>query len=263
MTIADLDKERVIVEETKLNLSGQQLYNLQGIESFSSELITEIDLRNNKLKSFDVPFLFRLFPNLRKLDISYNKLERLKIGNLRDRFILRASNNNLKDLEPFLLGELCRLDLCDNNFSKETKKRLRLYEKKCSAWKHAIVLYRYYTSPVLLWYLGIVGPFTAGIGSVTGGLAGVGVDVVKSFLESKALNEQYPFGRIGLAIGALAGALIHPVYVINEYSDCYRSDDISPCCFGYNGHVMCSMYHKSSIDLEAEYRSEYYYNRGV
>lgn len=245
-SVADIDKEMCIGDTSILDLSNRHLHSLQGIERFSSKDIRRINLSKNRLRTLDIPYLLRLFPNLKDLNVNYNKLLELKLGIVPDEFYLHAMKNKLTDLEPFTLGENCVVSLKRNKLSRQVQNRIMLWGKQRPFRKHVSVILRgfwivddhrkYY--PKIMCALGFAG------------MGGVGIGTIMNLKKKQELNKVDFLcllgGLMGVPLVLSTVELIHLLITIKDYIYCYLSVD----CLSFNhvcGKEICSMYDRSRI----------------
>jgi hypothetical protein len=229
---------------TKLDLSNKKIKILLGLERFKSKNVTKIDISGNKLKQLDLGLFFKLFPNLQELNINDNKIDQLTLSRIPDMFILNARYNSLgtiKDIDSFLLGERCQLDLARNSFSEDIQKKIKWCARKRSLWNNIKVFYRYTISPVL-----IIRFFQVFFGTGIGLVSGFIIDGLK-----KPTN-QFNFIGFGSLFGACLGYVYPTLSALLEYKNCKEE---SGCHAMTNGHLMCSLSNrsKSYVNFDQQY----------
>ncbi len=94
-----------------LELRNKELVNLKGIEYFTS--MTELDCSHNKLQLLDLTAL----KNLKQLNVSYNDLTQLTIGNDSTLETIDCSNNKLELLNLAAITTVQNLDCSDNELT--------------------------------------------------------------------------------------------------------------------------------------------------
>lgn len=219
-TVDELKMHDNIMLDT-IYLFCNKLHSLQGIEAFASRDIAEISLRHNNLRSLDLTMLREYFPGLRKVNIGSNKLHSLNIGELPDYFILKAKNNKLTDLNSFVIGEGCTLNLQGNQFLQGDK--IREFARKVSIIQRAKALYRHFLSNDQAWTENLI---AAVLPTIIGSGVGMSIDLAKCFSTepssshfcSPTFYDTYKY----TLIGAFAGALIPPIWFIALYKKTYK-----------------------------------------
>ncbi len=119
-SIASVSRE--LIGSKKLYFVDKKVCYLGGIRALANDSTESINLNNNRLRFVNVNKLFKLFPNLKQLDLGHNQLEQIKLPyRLPDFFILNLSNNMLVTIPVFKVNEGCVVDLRNNPLSDQAK----------------------------------------------------------------------------------------------------------------------------------------------
>ena len=133
-----------------LDLSAKKLTCLLGLKHFANNKVTKIKLDKNCLQNIDVSQILKYFPKLKELDVSHNKLKKIKIVKTPDYFKIDASYNKLEDLDKFSLGEANYLLLNKNLFNKTIQEKIWSNMKERSYWQHLRTIYRFIPQCLIL-----------------------------------------------------------------------------------------------------------------
>lgn len=237
--IRTIDDAQISIMENdeKLILSVQNFRCLWGLEHLISNNITKIDLSGNKLKRVKIKSILDFFPNVTWLDLSHNKLDYLNIGTLPKDFILKASGNRLSQVKIKNLGEGSCVDLSGNNFSAIEKERIRLFTRKLSLLEHWSVLKRHFSVNELIFSLlaaCIFMPISGGVGY------GAGYSACHLISDPPIFLTYYT-----TFLGIFLSFFVYPLLIGGGYINCYRNNTVCP----QSGveHAMCSKYVRSLI----------------
>lgn len=111
----------------RLDLVGQEITSLSGIESFSG--LVKLDCRNNLLTSLNVTKNI----NLKELDVSNNKLTNLIIGPNKNLVSVVCFDNDLTNLDLGQNTSLTTLACTNNKLSSlDVSNNLKLSQLYCS-----------------------------------------------------------------------------------------------------------------------------------